>query len=200
MRSNIKYLALTMVFGLLLLQNAALTQELKIEFPEIDGWEKGEVTKYPSSALGYSIGYESDKGEIVTVYVYNGGLKVIPNDVNHKTIKDEMDRAKGDIHQVAKMGYYENVKELKNDTITLSGESGKVKALHALLTFKANGQDVSSEIFIWSHQNYFIKIRATRKTEKEIVNSKEFTAFLAEMDKLFSKPGNEVKVLKADKD
>jgi hypothetical protein len=190
MRSNLKY-ALIAIFCLLLLQNAASAQELVVKFPEIDGWEKGEVTKYPTTALGYSVGYESEKGEIVTVYVYTGGLKTIPDDVSHKTFKDEMNRAKAEIRQVEEMGYYENVKELKNDTVTLGGDAGKVKALHTLFTFKVRGQEVSSEIFIWGYQNNFIKIRATRKAEKDMAYSKEFTALLAELDKLFSKPANE---------
>ncbi|MGB7202725.1 MAG: hypothetical protein WBD16_10695 [Pyrinomonadaceae bacterium] len=187
MRSKLRYIIIATVLGLLL-QNAASAQGLDVKFPEIDGWEKGELTKYPSAALGYSIGYESETGEIVTVYVYNAGLKTIPDDVNHKTIKDEINRAKAEIRQVEEMGYYENVKELKNDTVTLGGEAGKVKTLHALFTFKLRGNEVASDIFIWGYQNHFVKIRATRKAEKEMVNSKIFTVLLAELDKLFSKP------------
>ena len=52
-----------------------------VTFPEVDGWELGDKYRYPTAALGYSVNYESDTSR-VTVYVYTGGRKVIPNDLN----------------------------------------------------------------------------------------------------------------------
>lgn len=211
MRSILKYTVFTIFCGLFIMQAVVTAQdkstqtspdkadktakpvtprvdkELKVEFPDIDGWEKSEITKYPTAALGYSIGYNSPEGGAVTVYVYNGGMKNIPDGATDNTVKSELERAKGDIRQAGKMGYYEDVKEIKNDTITLGGATGKVKALRSLFNFSARGQAVTSEIYIFGYQNNFIKIRATRPKEEDKTENKAVADLLAAIDALFSK-------------
>lgn len=201
MRMFLKLTVLVMFAGLFLLQTTAMAQkdkstgsgkgsgnsyDLKIEFPEIDGWDKSEIRKYPMAELGYSVAYQSDEGGTVTIYVYNAGLSKISNDLNDKVIKDEIDRAKNEIIQVGKQGIYKNVKELKNDTVTLGGTSGKTKALRSLFSFSIRGEEVDSEIYLFSYENHFIKIRATRPKAEDNAENKVFTKFLGEIDKLFS--------------
>lgn len=203
MKTILKLAVLVMFSGLFLMQTTALAQkdkptgsgkgsgsgnsyELKIEFPEIDGWDKGEIRTYPAAELGYSIAYQSEEGGTVTIYVYNGGLTKISSDLNDKVIKDEINRAKNEIIEVGKMGVYKNVKELKNDTVTLGGTSGKTKALRSLFSFSVRGQDVDSEIYLFSYENHFVKIRATRPKAEDNAENKVFTKFLGEIDKLFS--------------
>ena len=50
-----------------------------IDFPDVEGWQRGEVQNFPTAALGYSVTYESEDGGRATVYVYDGGLKSIPD-------------------------------------------------------------------------------------------------------------------------
>jgi hypothetical protein len=157
-----------------------------IEFPEIKDWERDSITTFPDPALGYSIGYESDEGGRVTIYVYNGGLKKIPQDINEKVIKEEIERAKNEIIQIGKMGIYQGVKELKNDTVTLGGASGKVKALRSLFYFKVKGEEVDSEIYLFSYKNNFIKIRSTRPKSEKGTENKAILNLLAELDKIFA--------------
>lgn len=197
----LKLTAFVMFSGLFLMQTTALAQkdqttgpgkgssssyDLKIEFPEIDGWDKGEIQKYPTAALGYSISYQSEEGGIVTIYVYNAGQSKIPDDLNDIILKNELDKAKNDIIQAGKAGYYENVKELKNDTVNLGGTSGKTKSLRSLFSFNLRGQDVNSEVYLFSYENNFIKIRATRPKTDGNSENKVFTKFLGEIDKLFT--------------
>jgi hypothetical protein len=157
-----------------------------IEFPEIKGWERGDIRTFPSAALGYSIAYQSPDGGAVTIYVYNGGLKTVPSDVNDKAVKAEIDRAKNEITQIGKMGIYEGVKEVKNDTVTLGGTNGKVKALRSLFYFKVRGDEVDSEIYLFSYKNNFIKIRSTRPKSENGAENKAFSDLLADIDKLFA--------------
>jgi hypothetical protein len=158
----------------------------EIEFPEIDGWNRGDIRTFPDRALGYSIGYESEDGGTVTIYVYNGGLKNISSDINDKAVKAEIDRAKNEIVQIGKMGIYEGVKEIKSDTVTLGGSGGKVKALRSLYYFKVRGNEVDSEIYLFSYNNNFIKIRSTRPRAENGAENKAFTNFLAELDAVFA--------------
>jgi hypothetical protein len=166
--------------------NSSKSKNSKIEFPDIEGWEKSEIRKYPTAELGYSIAYQSSAGGMVTIYVYNGGQKNISSDISDKTLKNEIERAKNDIIQIGKAGVYEDVKEVKSGTITLGGTSGKVKALHSLFNFSVKGQDVDSEIYLFGYQNNFIKIRATRPKSDGKTENKEFANLLAEIDTMFS--------------
>jgi hypothetical protein len=162
-------------------------KDLAVDFPDVRDWEKGEIQKYPTEDLGFSIDYESEDGGRVTIYVYNGGKKNIPDDLSDKLIKNELNNAKSEIRKVADMGYYQNVKEIKNDTVTLGGASGKVKALHVVYNFSSGGRNLTSEIYMLAHQNRFIKIRATRPRDTGENGNKAVAALLAEIDAMFAK-------------
>lgn len=165
-------------------------EDLAINFPEIENWQQSEIQKYPTEDLGFSIDYESREGGKVTIYVYKGGQKTIPDDISDKVIKNELKKAKGEIQKVADMGYYDDLKEVKNDTVTLGGTSGKIKALHALYNFRARNQNLASEIYIFGHKNRFIKIRATRSRSNNESGDKMVTDLLAEIDTFFSDETN----------
>lgn len=161
-------------------------EDLAVNFPEVENWEQSEIQKYPTEDLGFSINYESETGGRVTIYVYKGGEKSIPDGVMDKVIKNQLNKAKDEIKQVAEMGYYENLKELKNDTVTLGGSEGKTKALHTLYTFTARQQNVTSEIYIFGNKNRFIKIRATRPRDNNENGDKMVVDLLKEIDTFFS--------------
>ena len=162
-------------------------KDLAVDFPDVEGWNRDEIQKYPSEELGFSINYESEEGGRVTIYVYNGGKKNIPDDLSDKILKNELNNARGEIRKVADMGYYQDVKEVKNDTVTLGGAGGKVKALRSLYNLSAGGRNLTSEIYLLAHQNRFIKIRATRPRDKDENGNKAVAALLAEIDAMFSK-------------
>ena len=157
--------------------------DLAIDFPEVEGWERGEIQKYPTEDLGLSVNYESREGGRVTIYVYTGGKKNIPDNISDKIIKDELNNVKNEIRKVADMGYYENLRELKNESVTLGG---KVKALYTLFNFSAGDAKLTSEIYIFGKQNKFIKIRATRPRENGEAGDKIVANLLAEIASMFS--------------
>ena len=160
--------------------------DLAINFPDVEGWERSEIQKYPTEDMGFSINYESRQGGKVTIYVYNGGKKKIDDGVTDKVIKEELNKAKGEIQKVADLGYYPNLKELKNETVTLGGTSGKHKVLYTLYNFGAEDKYVASEIYIFGHKNRFIKIRATRLRDKNEDGNKMVADLLKEIDLFFS--------------
>ena len=165
--------------------NKKLTLNDVIVFPEVEDWQKGDEVKYPTPELGYSVTYESTEGGRVTVYVYNGGLKKIPDGVDDQIVKNEIERAKNEIIQIGKAGLYQGVKEVKNETVTLGGASGKVKALRSLFYFKVRGEAVDSEIYLFGYKNNFIKIRSTRPKSEGAQNAM-VASLLAEIDKMFA--------------
>lgn len=157
----------------------------EIAFPDVAGWTKGEKTKYPTNDLGYSVGY-TGKGAAVTVYVYNGGNKSIPNDLTG-IVKAELERAKSDIFAAERAGYYTDVEEVKSDTAIVGGQKGKVKALRALFTLTARGMEMNSEIYIFPYENNFIKIRATHPKSSIIaIPEEDLIKLLFEIDSMFA--------------
>jgi hypothetical protein len=185
MKSKFALLALIVC---LLAGNSIFAQDkyLKIDFPEVDGWEKGEIVRYPVIELGYGLNYESETGGRVTIYVYNGGYKKIPNSAKDKLIKGEVEKAKNEIQMVEKMGRYKNVKELKDDTVMLGGVDGKIECAHKLFSMTVGADDLTSEIFVFSYQNHFIKVRATRLYEKEGTKNQAMNDLLGALDKMFA--------------
>lgn len=187
MRSNFKFTSFAVLVCLFAFSTIySQDKPLKINFPEVEGWEKGAITTYPYAELGYSINYESEEGGRVTVYVYNGGRKTVPNNAKDSVIKGEIDKAKNEILTVEKMGRYKNVKELKDETIMLGGANGKIECQHKLFSMTAGRDDLLSEIFLFGYQNHFIKLRATRLYAKEDTPNKSVTDLLTALDKVFS--------------
>ena len=193
MRLGLKHTIFSIICGLFLMSSivSAQTNSAKgneIVFPEVEGWEMGEITTYPTEELGYSIPYQSEEGGgTVTIYVYNGGLKKIADGIDDKNVKSEIKKAGSDIELYGQKGYYDNVKKIKDDTVSLGGKDGKVKALYSLYSFKIRGNEVDSEIYLFGFQNNFIKIRATRPKGKDSAENVEVNNLLAEIGKLFSK-------------
>ena len=186
MNLRFKYTIFAVFCCLFLISSTAFAQD-NIEFPEVDGWEMGEITTYPTAALGYSIPYQSETGGTVTIYVYNGGRSEIADGVEDKVVKSEIEKAKSDIKAYGEAGYYDDVKKIKDETITLGGKDGKVKALYSLFNFKIRGQKVDSEIYLFGYNGNFIKIRATRPMSKKGGENVAVNNLLKEIDALFSK-------------
>lgn len=160
--------------------------DLAVNFPEVEGWDIGDIQKYPTEDLGFSVNYESRAGGRVTIYVYDGGKKNILDDLTDKTIKSELNSAKNEIKKVAEMGYYKKLKELKNETVTLGGTSGKIKVLYTLYNFTSDDTYLTSEIYIFGRKNKFIKIRATRPRDENETGDKMVADLLKELDAFFS--------------
>ena len=166
MRSIFRYAPLPAICVTLLMASTAFGQAgaaKQLVFPEVDGWDKGDVATYPTAELGYSIPYESEVGGTVTIYVYNGGLKSIADGIDDPKVKGEIKKAESDIKAYGEAGYYQNVKLVKSETVTIGGSR---PVLYSLFSMKIRGADVDSEIYLFGYKNNFIKIRATRSKGK----------------------------------
>ncbi len=154
-----------------------------VAFPEVEGWELSERQQYPTPEMGYSHNYESPSGR-VTVYVYHGGRKTIPNSLKGP-VAEEVKMAQAGILAFVERGSYESAKEVKNETVTLGGTKGKVQSLHVLYALRAGGRDLDSRIYLFPYNNYFIKIRMTGPPMKE--PSADMITLFEALDLLFSK-------------
>lgn len=157
----------------------------EVEFPEVDGWELGRRSTFPQKELGYSVNYESPIAGRVTVYVYTGGVSRIPNDLTGP-VAAQMKQAKSDIKQAVDAGYYDSVKDVRSETITLGGTDGKVKALYTLLDLRANGNKLDSEIYVFPYNGYFVKLRATRPASEKGSKIEAMEDLLKALDDTFA--------------
>lgn len=155
------------------------------EAPEVDGWERDDKFVYSPASLGFSYNYNSTEAGRITLYVYDGGRKAIPNELTG-LVNDEFQKAKSDIKAAADAGYYQNVKMDKDETVTLGGSAGKVKSLHVFMTFSSNGTKLDSEIYLFAYKNHFVKIRATRPSANKEDAKPLLTAILSSIDSSFA--------------
>ena len=133
----------------------------KIDFPEVKGLTRGKVKTYPQAELGYSISYDGP-GTVVTVYVYDRGIKKIPDGAKSDEAKDEMKRLVEELDLVKQQGVYKSVKELgKEQTVQLG--KGKDAPSALLRRFEIERKDgvKLSEGYVTGYKNHFVKIRIT---------------------------------------
>lgn len=140
------------------------THSERIDFPEVEGWEREAPSVYPQPELGYSVSYLSEDGGNVTVYVYNGGRSKIADGHDNKEVKNELRNARADVDKFVDLGYYEKAETVKSDVVTLGG---KIKAAREVIALTVRGQKLTSEIYLLGHKNQFIKVRTTRRFESD---------------------------------
>ena len=159
---------------------------VKFNFPDVKGWKRGEIRPYPEKAAGYSVAYNSDDGITVTVYVYDRGLKEIPNDLTSAVVKEQFKGAKDAIYEAMKLKYYESVKELKSDEGTLGKKDRAPKTLTASFELGTKQGLVLSDIHVTVYENHFIKLRCTRPKDSAEKTQKSLDTLLDEMGVLFA--------------
>jgi hypothetical protein len=131
----------------------------KIEFPEVKGLTRGDKHTYPTPELGYSVGYKAP-GFVATVYVYNRGLKKVPDGARSDEAKDEMKRLVEELDLVKQKGVYKSVKALgKEETVPFGKAKGAPSALRRRFEIEREDGVVLSEGYVTGFKNHFLKIR-----------------------------------------
>ncbi len=197
MIGRINQIALLVVFSFLVFHIAAYSQALPsdsetfdktigIQYPMIEGWDRGVISYFPVTDMGYSIGYQSGDNA-VTFYVYTDGLTKISNDLSDEVVKARMTKATNDILKVADLGYYQNLKQCTDETAKLGGKNGKVNTLHKSFTYNIREEQIFAESYLFVYRDHFVKIRISQPNLGKDIKNESVIKFLAEIDKLFSK-------------
>ncbi|NNE66355.1 MAG: hypothetical protein HKN33_07290 [Pyrinomonadaceae bacterium] len=157
-----------------------------IDFPEVEGWIKGEVKKYSPAELGYSIGYRSNIGGIVTVYVYDKGLKGIPDGPYSNQVSTEIITAKNEIRSLLERGVYGAARFTKFQYRKLGSETGMFMVAQLDVELVREGRTYYSEILMTGLEGKFVKIRATRAPGIEGLENKAIFNLYEALDSFFS--------------
>lgn len=156
-------------------------------FPEtMAGMAKSKVTVFDSPELGVGVGYNAP-GASMMVFIYNLGMKEIPADVSSPVFKGHLDQAIGDIYQAEKMGAIQNVRRLPgSDVTTMPGKPGR-KALIAAFTFRMQGKDMNSKLYLTQYKNNWVKLRYSYDAAMGDKGEEVFQKFLAELSAILDK-------------
>jgi hypothetical protein len=140
----------------------------KIDFPDVKGFTRGKVTVFPQAELGYSVPYNAP-GLTVTLYVYNGGKKEIPDGARSDAVKAEMKGTLKALEDARKAGYYKSVKEVGEEgTVTLGKGKDRPQALHRRFEVEhAKAGPALSETYLTGYKNHFLKFRISYDPENK---------------------------------
>lgn len=151
----------------------------KIDFPDVKGLTRGKIeTDRTEPALGYWVSY-TKPGFTATVYVFNRGLKKIPDGTASDEVKGEMKRVVEEIDTVTQRGLYKSFKEVgKEETVSLGKQKGAPSALRRQFEIERKNGPVRSEAYVTGYKNHFVKIRITHDPDDKAAAEK--TAALLE--------------------
>ncbi len=144
----------------------------KIDFPDVKGLTRGKIQTFPKAELGYSVGYNAP-GFNATVYVYNLGLKKIPDGPKSDEAKAQMKQATADLETVRQAGVYKSVKELgMEETIPLGKGKDAPTTLRRRFELELNSGVKLSEIYVTGYKDHFVKIRISHDPDDKAAPEK----------------------------
>jgi hypothetical protein len=146
--------------GVLRAQDDSKSPDVGIKFPEtLAGMVLVEVTDYEKQTpgLGVGVSYRAEKQK-ADLYIYNGGLKHLPDGIDSVEVQQHFKQIIGDIVEMEKQGHYQNVKIVSFGDKT---EIGIQPFLHAEVRFTQQTEDRISHVYLTVLKNRFLKIRFT---------------------------------------
>ena len=138
--------------------------------------------------LGVGILYRSsDPAIYADFYIYNLGIKSIPDGSNTKEIHDQWKQAEDDIYTLEKQGKYLSVKKLYEASALLGMDRNAPTALRADFSYTSNGTKKLSYLYLLGYKKNFIKIRFTFPETLKKEGEKVMWDFTTAFGKMISK-------------
>jgi hypothetical protein len=117
--------------------------------------------KFSDRRLGRTFGYVTD-GISLTIYVYDYGLRDLPEGPDSVAACEQFERARDEIENG---GNYQNVTLRGEHTRRMNDTAAAPLAREALYDFQRNGIDGVSGLWLTAHDGYFIKLRLSLRRE-----------------------------------
>jgi len=155
-------------------ENAHVDPKTRIIYPQTIGeFTFNKVNHYDDERLGYGLNYWSENDILITVIVYDLGMKHIKTGIGGKLVKAQYELSQDEVNKGISRGHYESVVPLR---VPKEFSEKFLKASYHIVY--TGGDDKRSHLFIRGHKKHFIKIRATGLNTKTI--DPEITRFLNE--------------------
>lgn len=152
----------------------------KIEWPDVEGLNRGKPNKFEDKSLGYSVSYVGT-GIVVTVFVYDLGRDKIPDGPNSEAIKAEMYQSllSVEANKTGKKPRYKSLQPLDEMVIPFGSNKTAPQLRRKRYEVEIINEGPSiTELYLTGHKNHFIKIRATYTTEGKEKNEKTIADLL----------------------
>ena len=137
-----------------------------MDWPQVDGFERGEVHRFDDPRLGYSVAYQSRAGLAATVYVYDKGIASIPDGAS-EVARAELARASDDIVEAKRRGRWQSVEGGQPRETRLGSGPRPLAAWAASLRLGHAEGEVLSDLFVTDRRGEFVKVRCTYPAERK---------------------------------
>jgi hypothetical protein len=131
--------------------------------------------EYDQKELGYMVGFKNRMCSI-SLYVYDGGNKAIPDGKEGELVAKELKQALEDIRTAEKKGIIKTVKAMEGELALPKGVKSSFAT--AGVTFDVDGGGCKSYVLLVGRSNHFLKLRVTQYVVDEKTNDDEVNAFL----------------------
>jgi tetratricopeptide (TPR) repeat protein len=184
------FLPVSLFFAVCSLAEPYQHPETGIIFPEqLAGLKMISVTDYEKEkpGLGISIGYGDSSGT-ATIYLYNLGIKAVPEDIDSPHFKKHFIQVLNDVIRAGDNGPYHNVKMLSEEELFIGNSQTGIKALSASFSYVMvhNRKEVLSKLYLMSWNNHFLKLRFTYHKDMRIQGEETLKQLIGELSMMIT--------------
>jgi hypothetical protein len=134
-------------------------------FPEtVAGFKYQDRREYGDPRLGYGLDYWSKEGILITVIVYDLGLKDIADGIEDPRVRQQMKLAQEDVERAVSLGAYRAATPIDDSVKRFSPLL--LQASYHLV--RKDGAERRSYLFMRGQHRHFIKLRATCPTDWQL--------------------------------
>jgi hypothetical protein len=144
--------------------NAYVDAKTGFVFPEtISGFKFHKKNLYDDPRLGYGLNYWSDNEILITVIVFDSGLRDISDGTAGYRVRQVMEESRGDVQRAVERGLYRSAQVI-NDV-------GAFSPLFLQASYHLvwdNGVHKRSHLFMRGQRRHIVKVRATGPADRQI--------------------------------
>jgi len=182
MRFPLLVLSLLLPLGLAF-HNVAAAASAPTFPPRIGSLELSSQTNFEQRSPGLGMGWSyHTEGIKADVYLYNGRLTTIPNDLSSPLVAGHFQEVVAEIYAMKSQGYYSDVRTIAPEEKVYIGS---MPFLHAELKFTQENVPRISHVYLTVWKNQFLKIRFTYFASEEKTGAKALSEFVPAIVKVF---------------
>jgi hypothetical protein len=165
-----------------LADDAFFDTETGFVFPQtVAGFSFKEKRQYGDPRLGYGLNYMSEDRILITVIVYNLGIKDITDGINGPRVQQQMQKAREDVDRTVNDGY--------NRSVHLIDDVEGFSPLFLRASYNIAGRDgiqKRSHLFIRGQRQHFVKVRTTGPANRQL--DAKIATFIDQLSTIIGSP------------
>ena len=157
---------------LVFVSSIGICEDAKTAIPkQVGGLPYKTAKKYEEAELGVSLSYQGE-GATLTIFLYRGGIPLIPDGVDSDVFTSQFGQAKNDI-LTAKT--WTTVCLVSEGTV-LIGRKADIKARRALYDVSVGDTQYSTILYLTAGRNRFYKARLTAPTASPVLEDERIAS------------------------